>query len=59
MHMYYINSHHVWWLWRSEKGTQSLETGVTEGQELPHGCWELNLGSLQEKQKFWATELFI
>jgi hypothetical protein len=29
-------------LWRPEKGAGSCGTGVTDGCELPYGCWELN-----------------
>lgn len=39
---------HVWFLWRSEEGVRSPETGVTGGCEPPSGCWESNLGSLEE-----------
>lgn len=29
--------------WKPEEGVRSLVTGVTDGCELPCGCWELNL----------------
>ena len=35
-------------LGRTDKGVGSLGTGVVDGCELPHGCWELNLGPLEE-----------
>lgn len=33
---------HVWYLKRPEVGLGFPETGVTDGCELPCGCWELN-----------------
>lgn len=33
---------------RSEAGIKSSRTGVTDGYGLLCGCWELNLGPLQE-----------
>lgn len=38
-----------WCPWRPQEGLTSPETGVTEGCELPHRCWELNPESLEEK----------
>lgn len=32
---------HAMCLWRPEKGTESLGTGVRDDCELPHRCWEL------------------
>lgn len=34
---------------KSEEHPDALET-VTDGCELPCGCWELNLGFLQQQQ---------
>jgi hypothetical protein len=31
-------------------------TGVTDGWELPYGCWELNPGPLEEQQVFLIAE---
>lgn len=33
-----------------KRGSFPLVTGVTDGYELPYGCWEVNLGPLQEKK---------
>jgi hypothetical protein len=35
---------------RNQKSVKSPGAGVPEGCELPYGCWELNLGPLQEQQ---------
>jgi len=35
-------------LWRPRKGTGSSGTGITDGCERQCGCWELNLGPLEE-----------
>ena len=37
---------------RPEEGIRSLGTGVTDGCELPCGCWEWNPGPLQEQQLY-------
>lgn len=34
--------------WRSEEGTDCPAAGVTDGDELPCGCWESQSGSLGE-----------
>jgi hypothetical protein len=36
-----------------------LWTGVAYGCELPHGCWDLNVGPLEEQQVFLTIELFL
>lgn len=41
--------------WRPEEAIGSPESGVTEGCELPCGCWELNLGCLEEQQVLFTT----
>lgn len=33
---------------REEQGISSSENGVTNTWELQYGCWELNLGPLEE-----------
>ena len=38
--------------WKSREGDGSLGTGDRDGCELLCGCWELNLGLLQEQQCF-------
>jgi hypothetical protein len=35
---------------------EAPETGVTCGCELPYGCWELNLGPLQEQPVLLTME---
>lgn len=40
---------HVYCPGRSEEGIRSLGTGITDGFTLSSGCWELNLGSLEEQ----------
>lgn len=39
----------TWCPWRSEKGIRSPGTGVRDGCDLPHRCWESNLGPIQEQ----------
>jgi hypothetical protein len=42
------------------EGVGSLGTGVTDSYELPCGCWELNLGPLEEQpatQTVWLLFL--
>lgn len=34
-------------------------TGGADGCELPYGCWELNLGFLQEQLVFLAAQPFL
>ena len=43
--------HHVraWCPWRPENTNKLPGTGVTEGYESPCGCWEWNLGPLNEQ----------
>ena len=33
-----------------------LKTGITDRCELPCGCWELNLGHLEEQPMILTTE---
>lgn len=42
---------------RSEEGTRSSRTGVTDGCDLSCGLWELIPGPLQEQESFVTTEL--
>lgn len=37
---------HTWSPREPEEGVDPLEPGDTDGCELPHVCWELNLGPL-------------
>ena len=43
---------------RPEEGTQSSGTRVTDGCELPGGCWELNLSPLEEQPVLLTVESF-
>jgi hypothetical protein len=47
----YMSVYHMCFccLQKLEKGTSSSGTGVTDSYELPCGCWELNLGLLEEQ----------
>jgi hypothetical protein len=44
-------------LWGLEEGVGSHGTGVTGGCEPPCGCWELDLGPLQEQFGLLTAEL--
>jgi len=44
-------------LWRPLGGTGSADTGVTDGCELPYGCWEMDPVPLQEQQMVLNDEL--
>lgn len=44
-----VCSMHAWYLQISEGGLRSPGTGVTEGCDLPWGCWEATPGLLQEQ----------
>lgn len=39
-----------------EEGIRSPGTGITDNCEQSRGCYELNLGPLQEQQAFLSTE---
>jgi hypothetical protein len=41
---------YAWCQWRPEEGASCLGTGVTDGGDLPRGCWELDLLSSLEEQ---------
>ena len=45
MYVYHVCA---WYLWESEEGVISLGIGVMDGCEPSCGCWESNLGPLQE-----------
>jgi hypothetical protein len=55
--MHYVYHLYARSLGRSEEGIRSYGSGVVGGYETPHGCWELNLGPLQEKEIFFTTKL--
>jgi hypothetical protein len=39
-----------------ERGIRCPRTGVTDGCELPHRCWKLNSGTLEEPPVLLTTE---
>ena len=39
----------------ASKFIRSLGTRITDGCELPYGCWELNLGPLEEQPVLLTT----
>lgn len=39
-----------------EEAAGALGIGVTDGCEPPHGCWELNLGPLEEQSVLSPAE---
>ena len=49
MHSYAPCEWSVWWPGRPEEGITSPGTGVTDGCELPYGCWESDPGHLEEQ----------
>lgn len=55
--MPYKSVHHVQTVSRRpEKDTGSHGTGITDGCKLTCGCWELNLGHLQEQPVLLSAE---
>ena len=42
--------------WRTEEGDRSLGIGVTDGCELPCGCWQSNMSPLEEQPTLLAAE---
>ena len=53
-HMYVHHMYTV--LGEARRGCRSSETGVKGSCEHPRGCWELNLGPLQEQYGLLITE---
>lgn len=53
MYMYHVCA---WCLQWSQEGVRSPGIGVMNACEPPHGCWEQNLGRLQEQQMLLAPE---
>jgi hypothetical protein len=43
-------------LWRLIEGVGFHGIGVADSCELPCGCWELNLGPLEEQPVFLTSE---
>ena len=51
---------HAWYPQRSQRSEESVRssgTGATDSCEPPYGCWELNLGPLEEQPVLLADEL--
>lgn len=53
MSVYHV---YTWYPWRPEENDTTLGTGVTVDFEPPLGCWELNLGPLQEQPMLLNAE---
>lgn len=51
-----VHSIHPWLPGRSEEGVRSSGSGVWDGSEPPHKCWEMNLGPLQKQKMLLTTE---
>ena len=47
---------HAWYPRRPEEGVREPGTGLTGGCDLPCGCWELNMGPLEEQSVFLTNE---
>lgn len=45
----YVRHVFVWSAWRSEEGTESPATGITNGSEPPCRCEKADLASLKEQ----------
>lgn len=52
----YVHSIHPWPPGRSEEGVRSSGSGVRDGCEPPHECWEMNLGPSQKQKMLLTTE---
>lgn len=48
---------HVWSRWKSEETIGCPGTGITDDYEMKCGCWELNLGLLEELSVLIIAEL--
>ena len=55
----YVHRMHAWCLWKKEEAIKATRTGDTDGCEPPCGCWEMNLGPLQEPQVLLTAEPFL
>jgi hypothetical protein len=47
---------HALCLYRPEEGVRSPKAGVTNGCDLPYGCWQSNLSPLGEQSIILHTE---
>lgn len=48
----YVRHVFAWSAWRSEEGTESPATGITNGSEPPCRCEKADLASLKEQMLF-------
>jgi len=56
IHTYAAYPTYTWHPQRPEEGVESSGSGITDGRELPYGCWELNLSPLEEQSMFLTME---
>lgn len=54
-----VQHSHVWSPWLSEEGVGSSGTGVIDGDGALCGCWQSNLGPVQEQMLLTAWGQFI
>lgn len=54
LYLYHLSA---WYPWKLGEGVGPSGTGVTDGYEPPCGCWELNLGPLEEQPVLVTIEL--
>lgn len=47
IHTYAAYPTYTWHPQRPEEGVESAGSRITDGRELPYGCWELNLSCLE------------
>lgn len=45
--------------WCPQKPEEDARTRVTEGCDLLYGCWELDMGPLQEQQLLYLFRLLL
>lgn len=54
MYVHYVCACHPQ---RLKEDTGFLRTGITDGCDLSHGCWEIDLDPLQEQHVYLTTNL--
>lgn len=47
----------AWCLWSPEEADRSPGTGLTDGCELPRGCWELNRGPVEGQRVLLTADI--
>lgn len=47
----------IWYSWQAEEDIEFSGTRVTDVCTLPCGCWDWNVGPLEEEPFFLITEL--